>query len=81
MPELDGLEATRRMRAIEGCRDLPVIAVTANAMAGDRERCLQAGMDDYLAKPIDIEVLERALSRVARPKADAQGSGDADSHG
>jgi CheY-like chemotaxis protein len=64
MPEMDGFEATRRIRERErGSRRLPVVAMTANAMVGDRERCLKAGMDDHIPKPVRVEVLHRALSR------------------
>ena len=52
MPELDGLEATRRIRAQWPDRPPRIVAMTANAMAGDREACLAAGMDDYIGKPI-----------------------------
>ncbi len=64
MPEMDGFEATRRIREREGgARRTPILAMTANAMPGDRERCLEAGMDDYLAKPIAIRDLRDALQR------------------
>jgi PAS domain S-box-containing protein len=63
MPEVDGFEATARLRRLEGGRHTPVIAMTANAMGGDRELCLQAGMDDYIAKPVRIEELEAAILR------------------
>jgi len=63
MPVIDGLEATRRIRAVPAWRDLPVIAMTASAMVGDREQALAAGMNDHVAKPIDIETLYAALAR------------------
>ncbi|MEQ1833153.1 MAG: response regulator, partial [Candidatus Eisenbacteria bacterium] len=67
MPELNGFEATQRIRADEVStgRRLPIVALTAHAMQGDRERCLAAGMDDYLTKPIETERLLATLERVA----------------
>ena len=74
MPEMDGFEATRRVRAIEAgtSRHTPIIAMTAHAMAGDRERCLEAGMDGYVAKPIQreglLKVMEEVLQDLGRRK-------------
>jgi len=65
MPEVSGLEATEAIRAIEkrnGGRRIPIIALTANAMQADRERCLAAGMDDYIAKPMKFDVLQEKLA-------------------
>ncbi|KFE62351.1 ATP-binding protein [Hyalangium minutum] len=70
MPELDGFEATRRIRAHEASAPaggrLPIIAMTANALAGDRTRCLESGMDDYLAKPFKRQALHEVLTRWMR---------------
>jgi signal transduction histidine kinase/CheY-like chemotaxis protein len=64
MPEMDGYEATRAIRALQGAAArVPVIALTANAMAGDAEKCLSAGMDDYLAKPITHEAVAAMLGK------------------
>ena len=67
MPVIDGFEATRLLR--ERGIQTPVIAVTANIMSGDRERCLAAGMTDYLAKPISLEAFAKVLARCADPAA------------
>ena len=72
MPEMDGFEATAALRAAEaasGGRRLPIIALTANAMTGDRERCLAAGMDDYLTKPFKLERLCDVLVKWLQPGA------------
>ncbi|HTV72770.1 MAG TPA: ATP-binding protein, partial [Candidatus Acidoferrales bacterium] len=64
MPDVDGYEATRRIRTLEklGAKHVIVVAMTANALAGDREACIEAGMDDYLAKPVTLETLRKTLA-------------------
>ncbi|RON58327.1 ATP-binding protein [Pseudomonas frederiksbergensis] len=63
LPVIDGYEATRQIRQLPGCLDLPIIALTANALQGDREACLAAGMNDYLAKPFKRTDLQQILQR------------------
>jgi two-component system, sensor histidine kinase and response regulator len=74
MPEMDGFEATKEIRRQEVAlgRHVPIIAVTALAMAGDRERCLAAGMDDYITKPIDKELLLEKLLYWTSPDRSAR---------
>jgi len=62
MPEMDGLEATRQIRQ-KGFTTVPIIAMTANAMVGDREKCIESGMDDYITKPIKREVVFKILEK------------------
>lgn len=64
MPNMDGYEAIPKIKNIPGRESLPVIAVTAQAMVGDREKCLKAGADGYISKPIDVDMLLKLLSRI-----------------
>jgi CheY-like chemotaxis protein len=64
MPRLDGYEATRRIRQLETAQSrVPIVALTASILPGERERCLAAGMDDFLVKPVDFELLETILAQ------------------
>ena len=76
MPELDGYETTRKIRESRSLpqSDIPVIAMTANALKGDREKCLEAGMNDYASKPIAIEELARLIEKWLDQTATAKSS-------
>ncbi len=62
MPEVDGFMATARLRSIDGLQHIPIVAVTANVMKGDREQTLAAGCDGYIPKPIDIDTFPREIA-------------------
>jgi CheY-like chemotaxis protein len=68
MPEMDGLEAAQKIREMEGeTRQIPIIAMTAHALQGDRQRCMDAGMDDYVSKPLDPRKVFQAIERWTSP--------------
>jgi len=75
MPVMDGYTATRAIRANPAWKDIPVIAMTANAMVGDREKVLQAGMCDHIAKPLNVEAMFTTLARWIKPAQNATQSG------
>ena len=72
LPVMDGVTATREIRKLSQCSTLPIVAMTANVMAGDRERCIEAGMNDHVAKPIDPDQLWATLQRWIEPQRDAR---------
>ena len=77
MPNMDGLEATRQIRALGGAAgSVPIIAMTASAMEGDRKQCLDAGMDDYISTPIDAQLLLQTVARWIEASAAAEALGE-----
>jgi CheY-like chemotaxis protein len=68
LPVIDGWEATRRIKLNDATRQIPVIALTAHAMAGDREKTMEAGCDDYDTKPVEISRLVRKIAALLKPK-------------
>ena len=76
MPEMDGYETMRAIRQIPEFRTLPIIAVTAKAMKGDRAKCIEAGASDYITKPVDLEQLFSVL-RVWLPQQETTPAADA----
>ena len=64
MPEMDGYEAIGKMKSDDSLRNIPVIAITAQAMTGDREKCLEAGADGYISKPVNVDELLTLLNQL-----------------
>ncbi len=83
MPVLDGYSATRKIRSLDDVKDIPIVALTANAMKEEREKCLRSGMNDYLSKPpLKFEALDALIRKYVQPKAGSQqvlGGGNSDS--
>jgi len=77
MPEMDGYETMREVRRNSAYRSLPIVAVTARAMTGDREKCMEAGASDYIAKPVDLD----QLLAVLRVQLDGSANGAAEGNG
>jgi CheY-like chemotaxis protein len=75
MPVLDGFQATRRIRTNPDLEKIPIIALTALAMSGDREKCFEAGMNGYLSKPVNIEELKKAMDTLIYHDTDLGGNG------
>ena len=70
MPVMDGYQATQAIRKRPELANLPVVAMTANAMAGDRDMCIRAGMNDHIAKPIEVNVLYQTLLKYLAPASE-----------
>ncbi len=68
LPEMDGYEVTRRLKQLEHLREVPIVAMTANVMRGDREKTLAAGCDGYIQKPIDVDQLPVQIARFLEDK-------------
>jgi two-component system cell cycle response regulator DivK len=66
LPEIDGYEITTRLRQMEGLNNIPIVALTANVLKGDRERSLEAGCDGYIQKPIDVDLLPAQIAAFLR---------------
>ncbi|MBC8122815.1 MAG: response regulator [Gemmatimonadaceae bacterium] len=73
LPVMDGWEATRQLKATDYTRHIPIIALTAHAMQGDREKAMLAGCDDYISKPIDVDEVERVTARWLLPSSQLAG--------
>ena len=68
MPRMDGFEATQNLRNDPEFKDIPIVALTALAMPNDRQRCLDAGMDEYLSKPVNLKALTKTIKKLLAPE-------------